>query len=210
MIAKLKQIIKDSREEGFLARLHEKLDHDCEPCPCSWEDRSYEGGDCDCGCLLYKDMDARHMGCLLPDIVLSAYARGKQARLDEIEARSYDGIAEWYEESELRDSLFRRAMAEKLFTDRAGNHVAPLLKCAAGFYAYDPSPALAMVRMDYEENLEVPMPALKAFQKAVADHLETDLWFQSGGRADGIRIFANAGAAIERYNELLSENGLEA
>ena len=208
MPGKLRDALRESLEEGFLSRTKEKLRHDCEHCPCSWEDWSCEG-DSDCGCLLYRDMDARHAGCLLPDFVLGAYARWKRARLDEQEAAAYEGLAEWYEKSQLKDSLFRQALYEKLFTDYSGNPAAPLRRSEDGaFWTYAPQDAFAMARMDYDENLEKGMPRIKAFQKAIAGRLCTDLYFLDGDGHEAIRIFANSGKAVERYHEMLEEHGL--
>lgn len=209
MPGKLRDAVRDSLEEGFLSRVREKFYHDCERCPCAWEDWSYEG-DCDCGCLLYRDMDARHAGCWLPDSVLRLYTRWKRARLDEAEAAAYEDVAVWYAESELRDQLFRRALYEKLYTDFSGNPAAPLRKSGdGGFWAYESQDGFAMARMDYEENLDAGMPRIKAFQKAVADRLCTDLYFLDGERHEAIRLFANSGNAVERYHEMLREHGLE-
>ena len=211
MFAKLKEIIRNSREDGFLARLKEKLDRDCEHCPCSWEERSYEGECEDCGCRLYKDYDCRHKGCLLPDFILRAIAESKQAKIDEDIARQYDGIGEWYETAQKKDRLFHRALHEAMFVDEDKTPVAPFRRGLDGhFYPYAPSDAWALARMDYEEHLEKGMPGNKAFQKAVAERIETDLYYAEGcGVYAPIKIFANSIAAKDRYHALLKEQGLE-
>ena len=49
--------------------LHCWYECDCEHCPLSWEDRSYEG-DCDCGCYMAEngeDCPKTLLICMLPD-----------------------------------------------------------------------------------------------------------------------------------------------
>lgn len=209
LFARLKERIKDSREDGFLARLKEKKEHNCERCPCTWEDRSCEG-DCDCGCLLYEDMDTRRAGCLLPDFILRVLADRIRDRRDEAEAKAYEGIADWYEESRKRDGLFEQALRERMFVNGSGTPVAPLRKgFDRNFYPYETQDGFALARMDYEENLERGLPPMKAFQKAVADRIETDLYYETDGGYEPVRVFANSGAARDRYHELLREQGLE-
>lgn len=206
LIAELKTKIEDS-----LARARQKLDGDCEHCPCAWEDRSYEGECGDCGCHLYKDLSGRRLGCLLPDFVLRAVARRKTAAQKAAEEHAYDGVAEWYEASRRKDELFEKAVLNAMYVDRNKSPVQPLYRSKDGaFHPYATQDGYALARMDYEENLEAGMPRVKAFQKAIAERLCTDLYYRTDDGAYGqVLVFGRSGDAVERYHELLQDAGIE-
>lgn len=91
--------------------------YDCENCPLSWEERSYEG-DCDCGCYIYGDLYGRKAFCYLPNFIKGIIAHHKENKIAKMEAKQYEGIAEWYEEQHKREIAMRTAIKEVLLTDR--------------------------------------------------------------------------------------------
>lgn len=108
---------------------------DCARCPCGWEDTSYEGECNDCGCVACRDMSGRSLVCRLPDPVKRLIRRAADARREKLRAREYDGIAEWFAESERKDEIMRRALSET-FPELAMTHGDP-----------------GMLRMRYEDYL---------------------------------------------------------
>lgn len=90
---------------------------DCSECPLSWEDRSYEG-DCDCGCYVYGDLYGNKTLCHFPDFIKHIIAKHKENKIAKIEAKQYDGMAEWYEEQQKREIAMRTAIKEVLLKDR--------------------------------------------------------------------------------------------
>ena len=90
-------------------------DCDCEDCPLSWEDRSYEGECTDCGCLVYKDLyEGGKPICHLPMWIKLAIAEVKQRKIDKAIANQYDGIVEWYEEQQKKERAMMSAINDVL------------------------------------------------------------------------------------------------
>ena len=85
----------------------------CDQCPCSWEEWSFEG-DGDCGCVLHKNDDMPEYGflCRLPNIVKRFLRRRIDNHMDKLRAHEYDGLAEWFEKEQAKDS----AMLDILMT----------------------------------------------------------------------------------------------
>lgn len=108
---------------------------DCSECPCAWEDRSYEG-DCDCGCVASGSMTGKSPVCFLPRCVKRLIRKLADARRDRALCEEYDGIAEWFAESERKDEAMRKAIMETF----------------PGFIPGHDGPG--MLRMRYEENLK--------------------------------------------------------
>jgi len=91
---------------------------DCENCPLSWEDRSYEGECCDCGCLIYKNLYGSKFLCRLPEFIKWEIAKWKQKKIEKQQAKQYEGIGKWFEEQQERENAMRTAIKEVLLTDR--------------------------------------------------------------------------------------------
>ncbi len=88
---------------------------ECENCPLSWEDRSYEGECDDCGCLVYKDLyEGGKPICHLPMWIKRAIAEVKQRKIDKAIANQYDGIFEWYEEQQKKEQAMMSAINDVL------------------------------------------------------------------------------------------------
>ena len=86
---------------------------DCEDCPLSWEDRSYEG-DCDCGCYIYEDLYGDKFICRLPMFIKRFIATRKIKKIEKEQARQYDGIGEWYKEEQRKETAMQYAINETL------------------------------------------------------------------------------------------------
>lgn len=92
---------------------------DCAECPLSWEDRGYE--DADAGCFVYGDLYGDRLCCRLPGPVKRAMKKAISRRNDRELSKSYEGIDEWYTDSEKRDAMMKSALQmifpEIAFTD---------------------------------------------------------------------------------------------
>ncbi len=91
---------------------------DCENCSLSWEDRSYEGECNDCGCLVYGDLYGNKFLCRFPEFIKWKIAKRKQKKIDEKQAKQYEGIGKWFDEQQKRENAMRTAIKEVLLTDR--------------------------------------------------------------------------------------------
>lgn len=88
---------------------------DCENCPLSWEDRSYEGECNDCGCFVYGDLyEGGKPICHLPMWIKQTIAGVKQRQIDKVIANQYDGIIEWYEEQQKKERAMMSAINDVL------------------------------------------------------------------------------------------------
>lgn len=128
---------------------------DCENCPLSWEDRSYEG-DCDCGCMAYGDyLGGAKFICRLPQFIKRKITKWKQRRIDKQQAHQYDGIVEWYTEEQRKNRAFRQAIEECIFVNRWGER---LILCSEDKdgkrYKVEISDEYDLARMRYEELLK--------------------------------------------------------
>lgn len=129
---------------------------DCEYCPLSWEDRSYEGECEDCGCMAYGDyLGGAKFLCRLPDFIKRKIAKCKQSRIDKQQAHQYEGIGEWYAEEQRKDRAFRQAIDECIFVNSWGEN---LILCSEDKngkrYKVEISDEYCLARMRYEELLK--------------------------------------------------------
>lgn len=88
--------------------------HDCAVCPCSWEDRSYEGECSDCGCVAYRDLYGDRLLCQLPDWAKRMIRERHDRKRDAAMAREYDGMADYFMEQERKDTAMLQALHEML------------------------------------------------------------------------------------------------
>lgn len=72
---------------------------DCERCPLSWEDWSYDR-DRDCGCVACPDMDRTRPVCLLPTWAKRAIRKYKDKKLDQAMAHEGEDMLAWFQEQE--------------------------------------------------------------------------------------------------------------
>lgn len=94
--------------------------YDCENCPLSWAEVSYEGECDDCGCMVYDDLYGDKLICQMPMKIKRWIYKYKTAKLEKEEAKRYDGIVEWYAEQERKENAMRQALNEKLLLNRFG------------------------------------------------------------------------------------------
>ena len=94
----------------------------CEDCPLSWEECSYEGECSDCGCLVYGDLyEGDKAICHFPERIKQFIADRKQKHIDRQQAHQYDGICEWYEAEQKKDTAFRQAIEEHILHNHYGD-----------------------------------------------------------------------------------------
>ena len=133
---------------------------DCEYCPLSWEDRSYEGECEDCGCMAYGDyLGGAKFLCRLPDFIKRKIAKCKQSRIDKQQAHQYEGIGEWYAEEQRKTTAMRQALGEKLFENLYGEELYLCFEHDGKLYKYGEGRCISReqayeIRCRYEELLE--------------------------------------------------------
>lgn len=126
--------------------------HDCETCPLSWEDRGYD--DIDCGCWAYDDPYGDEIICQFPNFVKRMVLNAKKWKRDKALERQYDGIVEYFEEEQRKDSAFRQAVEECILKNRYGEELILCREDKDGRWKVDINEEYALARMRYEEILE--------------------------------------------------------
>lgn len=87
---------------------------ECEECPLSWEERSYEGECGDCGCYLYGDLYSNKPVCGFPMFIKQIILNWKKKKIKKTEEHRYDGITEWYCELQTKERAMQSAINETL------------------------------------------------------------------------------------------------
>lgn len=152
-------------------KLRDLLMKDCENCCLSWESRSMEG-DCDCGCVLYGDLDQARTACFLPNLLLRPIRWKKDDEYSEAISRDADRMAGWFATEQKKQDLFLRALATKLFVDADGNPATPLYHSPSGkYHPYTPTDRWERVRVQYEALTASGTNPEKAFNQAIAEYL---------------------------------------
>lgn len=198
----------------MFAKLKKKLKNrfvkDCENCCLAWESRSMEG-DCDCGCVLYGDLDQARTACFLPNMLLRPIRRKKDEEYSEAMSRDADRMAGWFASEQKKQDLFLRALMTKLFVDADGKPATPLYISPSGkYHPYTPTDRWERVRIQYEALTASGTNPEKAFNQAIAEYLTPELYYDAGnGTYDTFRIFTNCPAARTEYHVLLRGEDLE-
>lgn len=127
--------------------------HDCETCPLSWEDRGYD--DIDCGCWVYEDPYGDEIICQFPNFIKWLILKSKKKKRDKALEHQYDGIAEYFEEEQRKDSAFRQSVEECILKNRYGEELILCREDIVGNrYKVDITEEYSLARMRYEEILE--------------------------------------------------------
>ena len=127
--------------------------HDCETCPLSWEDRGYD--DIDCGCWVYEDLYGDEIICRFPNFIKRMILKAKKKKRDKALERQYDGIAEYFEEEQRKDTAFRQAVEECILKNKYGEELILCTEDKDGKrWKVEINEEYYLARMRYEEILE--------------------------------------------------------
>ena len=183
-------------------KIKAKCRKECDECILSWEESSYEGECCGCGCMLYREFDAGRLACCLPNSLLQPVRKYIENRNDKSQARACDGISEWIAKEEKRDKLFRNAIDTRLLTDHTGQPVQlfyhtpeqAYIRLRLGAADYD------SLRFEFEMNQTKGMAPQEALKAAVENILPPDLYHETGqDRYEPLDITANYRKACQAY-----------
>lgn len=127
--------------------------YDCEKCPLSWEDCSYESECYDCGCKVYGDyLGGKRLACCLPEFIKQIISDHKDRERDKCLTKEYADLVEWFESEQKKDLAFRQAVKECIFVNQYGEELVLCRKDENGvFHKVEISDEYAFARMRYEE-----------------------------------------------------------